>query len=218
MYIKNSSGWKQISEMYIKIASGWKQISEGYIKTSAGWKRFWSGGTLSPQNPVTISKSTNATTYLITLTGTNYYWSPGPPSLTYYFEWSTNGGTSWSTLSTGTAINPGYGSSTSYTHQITTSQLSANLVNTYRFRIAATYGSQSASSSATTTVQGPTNITLTAGDTSDTSIPLNWTSSTGAGRYLVVYKTLTGLTWSTISWTGTTYETITGLSSGTTIS
>ena len=69
MYIKNSSGWKQISEIYIKVASGWKQISQGYIKTATGWKRFWSGGTLSPQNPVTISQSTNATTYLITLTG-----------------------------------------------------------------------------------------------------------------------------------------------------
>jgi hypothetical protein len=215
MYIKNSSGWKQISEMYIKIASGWKQISEGYIKTSAGWKRFWSGGTLSPQFPVIISQSTNATTYLITLTGTNYYWSPGPPGLTYYFEWSTNGGTSWTTLSTASAINPGYGSSTSYTHQITTSQLSANLVNTYRFRIAATYGSQSAIDFATTTVQGPTNITLTAGDTGVSSIPINWTSSTGAYRYLVEYKTNSSAIWLTYSWTGTTYETITGLAEGT---
>ena len=106
MYIKTSTAWKKINEAYIKTSVGWKKVTEGYIKTINGWKRFWSSA-LKPQYSVQIDASTvDPTTYLITLTGTNYYWSPGPPSLTYYFEWSTNGGTTWTQLSTGTATNP----------------------------------------------------------------------------------------------------------------
>ena len=145
------------------------------------WKRFWTGISLEPQSPVTITQSTNGTTYLTTLTGTNYSWTPGPPSLTYYFEWSTNGGTTWTTLSSASAINPAYGSSTSYTHQITTAQFAGNVTNTYRFRVYATYGTVTGSSSATTTISGPTDITLTAGGVGPKSIPINWTSSTNAG-------------------------------------
>ena len=130
MYIKTSTAWKKINEAYIKTSVGWKKVTEGYIKTINGWKRFWSSA-LKPQYSVQIDASTvDPTTYLITLTGTNYYWSPGPPSLTYYFEWSTNGGTTWAQLSTGTATNPAYGSSNTYTYQIAANQLTANTLNT----------------------------------------------------------------------------------------
>lgn len=210
-----SNSWKDVIAIRVKVAANsWKDVIAGRVKIAANTWVDWFGSSLSPQNPVTISQSTNGTTYLITLTGTNYYWSPGPPSLTYYFEWSTNDGASWTTLSTGSAVNPAYGSSTSYTHQITTAELSGNVTNTYRFRIAATYGSQSASSSATTTVQGPTNVTLTAGTAGPTSIPLSWTASTGANRYMIYYDTTNPPT-TLYAGTSSLSTTVSGLTSNT---
>ena len=194
MYIKvnisGTSSWKAAKEVYVKVSGAWKSVKEGYIKVGGAWKKFWSSGTLKPEKPIEIAQTTNTTTYLITLTGTNYAWTPGPPILTYFFEWSTNGGTTWTQLSTGTAQNPAYGSSNTYTYSLTTSNVSANVLNTYRFRIHATYGSQVTDSSATTTVQGPTNITnLATGTLLPTSVPLTWAASTGAGRYMVYYGT-----------------------------
>ena len=217
MYIKNSAGWKKINYIYIKTISGWKKINQGYIKTANGWKQFWYGA-LNIQSPVTISQSTNSTTYLITLTGTNYYWYPGPPSLTYYFEWSTDNGNTWSTLSSGTATNPAYGSSNYYTYQIATDKLSANVVNTYRFRVEASYNPLTGSSSATTTVQGPTDITnLSASPTSGsyTSMDLSWSASTGANRYMIWYKKNSDASYSFYAGTSNTSATVSGLLSST---
>ena len=191
MFISNGGTWKSVTEFFINIAGTWKTVTDGFVNIAGTWRRFWTGGALVPQSPVTISQSTNTTTYLTTLTGTNYYWSPGPPSLTYYFEWSNNGGSSWTTMLTNTATNPAFGSSTSYTYQIDSVgpplYFSANAVNTYRFRVAATYGSLTGTSSATTTIQGPTNVTLTAGTATQNSVSLSWTASTGANRYMVYY-------------------------------
>ena len=216
MYINNGGTWKAITDFFINVSGTWKRVTQGFINVAGTWKSFWTGISLEPQSPVTITQSTNGTTYLTTLTGTNYSWTPGPPSLTYYFEWSTNGGTTWTTLSSASAINPAYGSSTSYTHQITTAQFAGNVTNTYRFRVYATYGTVTGSSSATTTISGPTDITLTAGGVGPKSIPINWTSSTNAGRYLVEYKVSTSSTWLTYSWVGTTFETLYGLADNTT--
>jgi uncharacterized repeat protein (TIGR02543 family) len=191
MFTNINGVWRNITDIFVNIAGTWRKATDGFVNIAGTWRRFWSGGNLAPQNPVTISQSTNASTYLVTLTGTNYSWTPGPPSLTYYFEWSNNGGSSWTTMQSGNAINPAYGSSTSYTYTIDSVgpplYFSANAVNTYRFRVAATYGSQSASSSATTTIQGPTNVTLTAGTVTQNSVALSWTASTGANRYMVYY-------------------------------
>ena len=199
MYIKTSTAWKKINEAYIKTSTGWKKVTEGYIKTlNNGWKRFWSSA-LKPQYPVQIDASTvDPTTYLITLTGTNYYWSPGPPSLTYYFEWSTNGGTTWTTMMSNTAVNPAYGASTSYTYTIDSLgpplYFSPNVLNLYRFRVYATSNpltgesistSNPDSTKRTGSIQGPTNVTLTAGTAGPTSVPLSWTASTGANRYKI---------------------------------
>ena len=71
------------------------------------------------------------TTNLVTLTGTNYYWSKSPTSLTYYFERSINSGSTWTTVTTSSKTNPAYGSSTSYTYQIPTNRFSGNVTNTY---------------------------------------------------------------------------------------
>ena len=210
MYIKTSTAWKKINEAYIKTSVGWKKVTEGYIKTINGWKRFWSSA-LKPQYSVQIDASTvDPTTYLITLTGTNYYWSPGPPSLTYYFEWSTNGGTTWTQLSTGTATNPAYGSSNTYTYQIAANQLTANTLNTYRFRIYATNNPLTGQDFATTTIQGPTDITI-----SNSGLDLSWNTSTNAGRYMI-YSSTNNVNFTAIDGTPNSPYTLSGLSSGTT--
>lgn len=219
MYINSGGTWKTITDFFINVSGTWKRVTDGFINVAGTWKRFWTGGNLAPQSPVTISQSTNATTGLITLTGTNYSWTPGPPSLTYYFEWSTNGGSTWTTMLSNTAINPAYGSSTSYTYTIDSVgpplYFSPNVVNTYRFRIDATYGSLTGSSSATTTVQGPTNVTLTAGTAGPTSVPLSWTSSSGANRYMVYYA-ISGNSLSLYAGTSNLSITVSGLNPGTT--
>lgn len=216
MYIKIPSGWKQINEMYIKISNGWKKVNEGYIKTSSGWKKFWSGGTLKIQSNVTISQSVSPTTSLITLVGTNYYWSPGPPSLTYKFQKSTDNST-WTDISgaSGTATNPAYGSSNTYNYNLTATNITKGVINYYRFIVNATYGSQNASSTSTaTSFQSPTNITLTKGTVGTSTFDLSWTSSTGASRYYV-YKSTDGSTYSLYTGTTATSITVSGLSSGT---
>jgi hypothetical protein len=119
---------------------------------------------------------------------------------------------------TNTAINPSYGSSTSYTYTIDSVgpplYFSPNVVNTYRFRIAASYGSITGSSSATTTVQGPTNVTVTAGTPGPTSVPLSWTASTGANRYMVYYA-VSGDALSLYAGTSNLSTTVSGLTPGT---
>ena len=197
MYIKNSGSWKQINEIYIKVSGTWKKVNEGYIKVAGAWKKFWSGGTLQIQSQVTISKTVSPTTSLITLTGTNYYWSPGPPSLTYKFQKSTDN-SNWTDISgaSGTATNPSYGSSNTYTYNLTATNITKNSMNYYRFVVNATYGSQSASStSSSVSFQSPTNITLSKGTITTSSFGLSWTASTGASRYYV-YKSTNGSTYS----------------------
>ena len=95
-HLKSGSLWKNISEIFVKVGSsggpfnnGWRSVVDGLVKVAGVWKTFFTSG-LTIQQTVTISKSTNLTTNLQTLTGRNYYWSPGPPVLTYKFQWSTN--------------------------------------------------------------------------------------------------------------------------------
>ena len=213
-FININNSWKTVTKYFVHAAGSFKAVTDGFININGAWKRFFTGA-LVPEQRVTISQSMNATTFLITLTGTNYYWSPGPPVLTYYFEWSNNGGTTWSTLSTGNAVNPAVGASTSYTHAVTVNQVTANTLNRYRFRVSGTYGTITGESISTiTTIQGPTNITLTAGTPTANTIPINWTTSTGANRYLVEYSSDGGTIYNQYSWVGTTYETLSSLTPG----
>jgi len=216
MFINNGGIWKSITDMLINVSGVWKEITQGFINVSGVWKNFFSSP-LKPQYQVTISQSTNGTTYLTTLTGTNYYWSPGPPVLTYRFQWWN--GVSWSDISTGNAINPAYGSSTSYTQLLQSTGPSVyvqpNQVNRFRFKVDATYGIQSTNSvSSETTIQGPTSVTLTAGTAATTSIDLSWTASTGANRYMVYYSTNNSV-FTLFAGTSLTSTTVTGLASGT---
>ena len=199
MFINSSGTWKNIKEILINSAGTWKRVTEGLINVSGTWKRFFSSS-LKIAQTVQIAQSTNATTYLTTLTGTNYYWSPGPPVLTYKFQRSTDGGSTWSDLDSGSIVNPAFGSSNTKTYLLPSTGPNVgvlpNVLNYYRFRVDATYGSLSANSiSSSTTIQGPTNTTISLSDPTYASVSLSWTASTGANRYLV-YKSTDNITFS----------------------
>ena len=199
MFINVNGTWKSITDMFINVSGTWKRVVDGFINVAGTWKRFFSSA-LSIAQQVTISQSTNGTTFLTTLTGTNYYWSPGPPVLTYKFQRSTNGGTTWSDLDSDFIVNPAFGSSNTKTYSLASSGptlgVLPNVLNYYRFRVDATYGSLTAESvSSSTTIQGPTNVTIGLSSPTFASIQLSWTASTGASRYLV-YKSTDNITFS----------------------
>jgi hypothetical protein len=199
MFINVNGTWKSISDIFLNVSGTWKRIVDGFINVAGTWKRFLSSA-LSIAQQVTISQSTNATTFLTTLTGTNYYWSPGPPVLTYKFQRSTNGGTTWSDLDSDFIVNPAFGSSNTKTYSLASSGptlgVLPNVLNYYRFRVDATYGSLTAESiSSSTTIQGPTNVTIGLSSSTFASIQLSWTASTGASRYLV-YRSTDNITFS----------------------
>ena len=194
MFINVSGSWKQISRIFVNVGGFWKEVISGFINVAGQWKLFFSSS-LSIAQTVQIAQSTNATTFLTTLTGTNYHWSPGPPVLTYAFERSTDGGVTWpTTLDSGSITDPAFGSSNTKSYLLPSTGPNVgvlpNVLNYYRFRVNATYGSLSASSiSSSTTIQGPTNTTVSLTDPTFGSVQLSWTASTGANRYLVYRST-----------------------------
>lgn len=157
----NISGqWKKILSGKVRISGSWKTIKEGWVRVSNAWKQFFSSENVpSIQQQVTISQSTNSTTGLVTLTGTNYYWSDFV-SLTYYFEWSSDGGSVWTIINTGSITNPISGSSNTKIYTVTQSDTSPNIDNLYRFRVFAQNVTLTNSSTSTsTTISTPRNVT-----------------------------------------------------------
>ena len=188
------STWSNVAAIRVKTGiSTWSNVIRGRVKTGIStWTDFFTTVALPViQSNVTISKATNGTTFLVTLTGTNYYWSESPTSLSYKFQWSLNGGSTWTDISTGTATNPSSGSSNTYTYSVPTSEVDANINNLYRFLVTATNSAGSTTStSSTTSIQGPTNISdLSVTSTTTNSVSLSWTASTGASAYLLYYTT-----------------------------
>lgn len=220
MFINVNGTWKNITGMFVNVSGTWKRITNGFVNVAGTWKRFFSSA-LSIAQQVTISQSTNGTTFLTTLTGTNYYWSPGPPVLTYKFQRSVDSGVTWSNLDSGSIVNPTFGSSNTKTYLLPSSGptlgVLPNVLNYYRFRVDATYGSLSSNSiSSSTTIQGPTNTTISLSDSTFASIQLSWTASTGANRYLV-YKSTDNITFSQYSSvTSTSISSISDLAGGST--
>jgi uncharacterized repeat protein (TIGR02543 family) len=218
MFINVNGTWKSVSDIFLNVSGTWKRITRAFINVAGTWRELLIGGALSPQNQATISKSTNATTFLVTLTGTNYYWSPGPPALTYKFQWSTNSGSTWTDITSGSLVNPAFGSSSTENYTLSPTApnmyVTPNVLNLYRFKVDATYGSLSATSeSGTVSVQGPTDVSLSTTTIGGSSVGLSWTASTGAGAYLIYYSTnnSTYTLYSTVL-AGTTTETVSGLS------
>lgn len=161
MFINSSGLWKKVDKAFINVSNVWKQIDKAFINVGNIWKQFFAGENVpSIESQVTISQSSpNATTALITLTGRNFHWT-NALTLTYYFEWSTDGGSNWTTLSTGNINNPASGTFNEVTHIVTSAQTSPNIDNLYRFRVfAVNIVLTNSSTSTSTTISTPRNIT-----------------------------------------------------------
>jgi hypothetical protein len=207
-----NSGWKNFKSIFI-YNSGWKNVKAGWVY-NGGWKQFFSSR-FTIENTVTISQSTG-TTGLVTLTGRNYHWAPTPTSLTYKFEWSADGGSNWTNISSGTATNPGTGSSNTYTYQVPFNRVSANTDNLYRFVVTATAsGITTSDQSATTTIGGPYDTTITITDVQTNQVSFSWTPSLYANRYITYYYNVNNSTYyyaqNGAGGTNGTNATITGL-------
>lgn len=213
-----ASSWANVSQIRVKTgASSWANVIAGRVKTGIStWVNFFTLENVPTiQSTVTISQSTNGTTGLVTLTGTNRHWLESPTSLLYRFEWSSDSGYSYTTISTASITNPSFGSNNTKTYTVPTQEVLANQNNLYRFIVTATNSTgSSTSTSGTTSIQGPTNITLSAGTPTSTTIPLSWNDSTGANRYMV-YRSTNNSTFTLIAGTSSISTTATGLSPNT---
>jgi hypothetical protein len=214
LFINYGGSWRSAKNIFISYGGVWRKINDAFINYGGFWQRFYNSP-LEIITRVTIAQATDATTKLITLTGRNYYWSPGPPALTYKFQRSSDN-SSWTDMSSGTATNPAVLSSNTYTDVINLNEYTKNSINYYRFQVNATYGTSTGSStSLVTSFQAPTNITVTVGTiTSQNEIPISWTTSTGANRYYVYYST-DNVTYTFWAGTASTSATVNGLLAGT---
>jgi len=221
--LKGSDGaWKNIASVYLKSSDVWKNLSSAYLKVAGSWKLIFSSSlTPSVEYNASIAQSTNGTTYLVTLTGTNYYWT-NTDTLTYKFEQSVDSGTTWTILASGTATNPSSGSSNTYTYQLldNLSDVTPNIQNRYRFVVTGTnttYNTSFGSTDNTTSVYGPENITIATTGKSYNSVDLDWTSTAApnAQKYLVYYKLSSDSSYTFSKVIATTSTTVDSLSSST---
>lgn len=221
--LKGSDGvWKNIASIYLKNSGVWKNLSSAYLKVSGSWKLIFSSSlTPSVQYDASISQSTNGTTYLVTLTGTNYYWT-NADTLSYKFEQSVDNEATWTILSSGTATNPSSGSSNTYTYQLIDnfSDVTPNIENIYRFVVTGTnttYNTSLVSTDNTTSVYGPEDITITTTGKSYNSVDLDWTptAAPNAQKYLVYFKLSSDSSYTFSKVIATTSTTVDSLSSST---
>jgi hypothetical protein len=192
-HVKISGAWKTITANYVKISGTWRTISSMWVKISGTWRPLFSSGSTITQT-VTISKSTNSSTGLVTLTGTNYRWS-NASSLTYKFKRSRDGGTSWATIASGTATNPAVGSSNTETYQLSNnlSDVYPNVDNMYTFEVTAvsSTGTSSVSESLSVDVaaaRNVTNLSIVSADTTFDSVKLQFDGGEYASSYFVRYR------------------------------
>jgi hypothetical protein len=197
---ETSSSWSQVKSIWVKTdPNTWTPVVAAFVKTivgetSASWSKFF-GSTFKISSPVTIT--TNTSNALISLTGTNYVWTPSPSSLNYTFTWYN--GSVTQTIDGPTTIPNGSSSGTSYTYGpisagtdgspagLISQNLTPNVINTYSFTVTAPDGTNS---TASVSIQGPTDVTLSAPSSNTaSSCVLSWTASTGANRYLVYAST-----------------------------
>jgi hypothetical protein len=194
--IRTSGGWQSVKSIFAKTgASTWKSLKNAYIKINDGVARWVSIFAAGPeiQSQVTLSQSTNSTTKLITLTGTNYHWSDAL-TLQYKFKRSADGGSSWATISSGTATNPSVGSSNEYPYELADnkSDVVPNVDNLYIFEVTATSEDDvvAVSTSETQTVSAARNISnlsVVTADTTYNSVKLQFTAGAYSSSYFVRY-------------------------------
>ena len=214
--LKVDGSWKNVTSIKLKVSGAWKNVTQAKLKVSGAWKTiFLSSAVSEPQSTVTISQSTDSTTKLVTLTGTNKYWSPTPSSLTYQFQWYN--GSFWTTINSGNITNPSAGSTNTKTYivQNSESNILPNMENLYRFIVTSVYnGVSNASTSSTTSIQTPRNISdLSASTISSSAIALSWSASLYANNYKIYYKSTGDYAYAGIS--SSTSYTVSGLQGNT---
>jgi hypothetical protein len=222
MYLKNSSGWKNLKELYVKTSTGWKQIKTAYLKNSTGWKLLFSSSiTPSIESGVLISKATNATTKLITLTGKNFHWF-NSTGITYRFMYSSDGVSFYNLTSATTISNPSVGSNNTVTYNLSTSDVQPNVDNVYKFIVTATnstYDTATASEDSLT-IPGIRDITGLTNDAQGyTSLDFSWNGGTYSNGFIYEYQEYiggVGGTWSGAYATENYFVTISSLSPDTT--
>jgi len=197
LYVKGGS-WKNWKTFMVKTSSGWKNVTKGFIKGVSGWIQFFPSA-LIPDNQVTISQTTGSDD-LITLNGTNYHWSSSSTvTLTYDFLWSSDG-VNWTSVITGLTpngksgpnliSNPASQSSNKVSYKISQSSgwVVPNTKNYFSFIVYGNTSSQSGvSQSLSTTIQGPSDITVSISSYTNSSVTMSWTASTNSNRYVVYY-------------------------------
>lgn len=230
---QGGSAWQEVSQIKLKVEGAWKNVAAGYLKVAGAWKIFFGTDTINAPSiaeKVELSQSTNTSTKLITLTGKNYYWS-NSSTQSYVFQRSSNGGSSWATISSGTATNPSLGSSNTETYQLqdNKSDVYPNVDNLYRFTVTATSagGSTTPSTSDNQSVSAARNISnlsVVTADTTYDSVKLQFTAGAYSSSYFVRYTysdgtapggTAEGYFRSAGSGSPTTTITVTGLSAST---
>lgn len=192
IHLRNST-WKEAAALYVRSNSLWKAVSAAYLRVNGVWREIFGAGTPAISTKVTLTRTRDNSTYLYTLTGTNYHWTGTPTSLDFAIQRSIDSQATWADISYGTITNPSTGSSVTKTYELRniTNDLAPNVINYYRFVVNATKGALTGTSTsnitADTTIQGPTDIVLTG--SSGLQATLSWTASTGASNYLVFYGT-----------------------------
>jgi hypothetical protein len=217
IYLKNSSGWKNLAEVYLKNSSGWKKIKTAYLKTSSGWKLLFSAS-LTPEieSGVLITSSTNSTTYLTTLTGKNFHWF-NSTGLTYKFKYSAGGATYYDLTGATTISNPSVGSNNTVTYALSTSDVQPNVDNYYKFIVTATNSTYdtSAASEDVLIIYGIRDLDVTNSSHDITSLAFSWSGGMYANGFIYQYREYVDSTnygfWSTAAYTENYYVTLTGL-------
>lgn len=187
--VKNSSGFKNITSIKFKTNDGFKNVVKGLLKVQSNWRIFFESSlTPSIASPVEISKSTNAITKLITLTGTNYKWT-NATSLSYEFNRSVPN-TFDVTLDTDVITNPTV--SNTKTYLLSATDVLPNQPNTFTFNVIAVNSQYNTaqSSEATTTVQGVRNITNLSNTIDDYDfLQFEWTGGQYSNSFIYQYQT-----------------------------
>lgn len=208
--------WTSVVKFFVKGPYGehdgfkgtWTSVQKAFVKVNSSsnpngvWKLFWSGN-LVPEPTIVpeISQSTNSTTKLITLTGTNYPWT-NATSLSYDFI-RTVPNTSDLPLDNGSISNPI--TSNTKTFLLTEGFIIPNQTNTFIFKVTGvndTYGTTNPAQ-ASLEIEGIRDITGLVNTIIDYDfLQFEWDSYSGlyANSYVYQYQTYSGVepggTWS----------------------
>jgi hypothetical protein len=211
IFIKTNKqfSWSTANKIFVKTDTmgSWKTANRIWVKTNKqfAWELAYTSGPSIAQR-VQIEQTTEFNTGLITLVGYNYYWTDYNSS-TYTFEKSINGGNTWYEIQSGTILNPISGNSNQKQYAI--DAITPNYENIYRFTVTTTSntGESTLSTSTTTSVQAPRDITnLSYSTRNASSVSLTWTPSQYSSSQLVQYKIAGSNTYTCPPGYGTAYQ------------